>query len=38
MATPGSVVEAAVALLNEAAGEPAADASQEWPGAALEEG
>ena len=31
MATPAAVVEAAVALLNEAAGEPDADAGQEWP-------
>lgn len=30
MATPGSVVEAAVALLNEAAEEPAQH-GQEWP-------
>jgi hypothetical protein len=30
MATPGSVVEAAVALLNEAAGE-AEPQGQEWP-------
>lgn len=33
MATPASVVWAAVALLNEAASERPGEASQEWPGA-----